>query len=154
MDLAELVCIRGHEIASVECTVPTQFNLSIFFALLQEWKVVAISKMSEKSLFGIFILGQCDLAGVSIMMRYAPQHNPEAPSLGATSSASASSISDPTSLGGALAPLSSHSTAPTTPVGSSSPLGTSMVEGLNFQVLDSRLTVSSFSCIRPTLSTA
>jgi len=99
----------------------------------REWKVVAISKMSEKSLFGIFILGQCDLAGVSIKMRYAPQHNPEAPSLGATSSASASSISDPTSLGGALAPLSSHSTAPTTPVGSSSPLGTSMVEGLNFQ---------------------
>ena len=103
----------------------------ISFLPPKEWKVVAIRKMSEKSLFGIFILGQCDLAGVSIKMRYAV---PETPSLGATSSASASSISDPASLGGALAPLSTQSTAPTTPVGSGSPLATSMVEGLNFQV--------------------
>ena len=104
------------------------------YILTQEWKVVAISKMSEKSLFGIFKLGQCDLAGVSIKMRYAPQPSSEAPSLGAASSASFSSISDTASLGGSLAPLSTHSTAPTTPVGSGSPLATSMVEGLNFQV--------------------
>jgi len=99
----------------------------------QEWKVVAVTKMTEKSLFGIFILGQCDLAGVSIKMRHAPQSNSEAPSLGAASSASASSISDTASGASVLAPLSTHSTAPTTPVGSGSPLATSMVEGLNFQ---------------------
>lgn len=97
----------------------------------QEWKVIALTKPSEKSILAIFILGQCDLAGISIKMRYAPK---EAPSLGAASSTSISSIStiDQPSVGSG-APLSTQSTAPTTPVGSGSPLSASLGDGLNFQ---------------------